>query len=252
LVARHIVVIRNVVILALLWFGTLVPAVADTFLQLDGVFGPKRADKYSGWLPVSGFNLLGAVGKATPVLKILRPPDIASPVIAVRCADGTKSVSATLESTLTNTLGNGFFLQIRMTNAMLMVVAASSDSLASGIEERIQLGCAGLQWTYTQLQPRKPGRVTTPAVRAIGASSEVSGAMADAPPLQSTGSLVRPGILALRWNGIPGQTYRLMGATNLEGPFQFIRTLEPAATAGDRRLELPVSGAMQFFRVETE
>ena len=230
----------------------MVPTVADTFLQLDGVYGPKRVDKYSGWLSVSRFSLQGAVGKTTPVLTILRTPDAASPVLAVRCADGVKSVSATLESTLTNTLGNGFFLQIRMTNAMLITVADSSASLALGIEERIQLGCSGLQWTYTQLQPRKPGGVATPAVRSVGGSSPASGVTADPPALQSSGSLVRPGVIALRWNGIPGRTYRLTGATSLEGPFQFIRTLEPTATAGDTNLELPVSGSMQFFRVETE
>ncbi len=246
---KYLVVIRTAAIIGLLWLGAILPGLADTFLQMDGVSGPKRADKYSGWLPLTGFSTQGAVGKATPSLTLVRTPDSISPVLALRCAEGAKSASATLESTVTNTLGNGFFLQIRMTNATLTAVADSSGGLASGIQERIQLGCTGLQWTYTQLQPRKPGHVVTPSVRASPAASGPPEELAD---LQSTGSLIRPGVIALRWNGIPGRTYRLMGATSLEGPFLFIRTLEPTTTSGDTSLELPASGVIQFFRVESE
>jgi type VI protein secretion system component Hcp len=231
------------------WLGTIVPGVADTFLQMDGVSGPKRADKYSGWIPLIGFSTQGAVGKALPSLTLVRTPDSVSPVLALRCAEGAKSASGTLESTVTNALGNGFFLQLRMTNVTLGGVTDSSANPAAGIQQTIYLRCTGLQWTYTQLQPRKPGLVVTPAVRA---SPAASGSMEALPVLQSTGSLVRPGVIALRWNGIPGRTYRLMGASRIEGPFQFIRTLDPIASAGDSLLELPANGVIQFFRVETD
>ncbi len=238
----------SVFLLGAAWSG-----VADSFLQVNGVFGPARKDKYSGWIPVSGFTSRGAPFKTTgtflPLLTVLRSVDSVSPALALKCAEGTRISSAVMESTVTNRNGSGFFLQVRLTNLLVRSFQQAASVSSTPLTEQVDLASASIQWTYTAL--------TTSRVAATGASplaARVGEASADAPEsnFHSTGTLLPGGVLRLEWTPVPGGRFRLMGSARLEGPFEFVRTLDAGDGGTRTAIEIPTSGPFQFFRVELE
>lgn len=66
-----------------------------------------------------------------------------------------------------------------------------------------------------------------------------------------SGVLARDGATSLNWEPAPDKSYRLMGATSPDQPFQFIRFLTEAE-AGAGQIRLPASASFQFFILEAE
>lgn len=229
--------------------GAVLSAAADGFLLLDGVFGKARTDKYSGWIPVTTFSCQGPIGRSAGTLLLARSADGVSPVLSLKCADGSRSASATLESTLTNTLGSGYILQLKMTNVVVLAVRDSQATASADVQEAVQLGFGGLQWTYTPIPGRKSTRGSVTELRPGSSSSE---SMITSPLVQSSGTLVRPGVLSLQWTVSPGKIHRLMESSRLEGPFHLVRVLENPPDGQLGSIELPVQAGNQFFRVEAE
>ncbi len=67
--------------------------------------------------------------------------------------------------------------------------------------------------------------------------------------LRSTGSMVRPGVIALTWTVVPGKAYRLLGAGTVDGPYQFVRNLDTPASGSVGSVEIEATAAHRFFRV---
>lgn len=57
------------------------------------------------------------------------------------------------------------------------------------------------------------------------------------------------GVVSLSWTPVSGKTYRLVGASSPEGPFEFIRFLNEAEQSAGQ-LSIPNTGAHQFFLLE--
>lgn len=68
---------------------------------------------------------------------------------------------------------------------------------------------------------------------------------------QLTGARSVTGDTSLSWEPAPGKTYRLMGATSPDKPFEFIRFLTEAEAAAGQ-ITLPPSGSFAFFILEVE
>lgn len=71
--------------------------------------------------------------------------------------------------------------------------------------------------------------------------------------LRTTGLTLGNGRVQIRWNAVPGRAYRLLGATNLDQPFEFLRLTEPALTENaEAELTLDPTAVRQFFVVEPD
>lgn len=244
---------KSILTVFLLVFGAAWCGLGDSFLQLNGVDGPSRKDKYSGWIPITGFSSRGAssktVGGALPLFSAVKPVDSVSPSLAVKCSEGAKILSGVMESTVTNKSGAGFFLQVRLTNLVVSACRQSGSQFSSPLTELVDLSPATIQWTYTQLA----------GIRTLGAAASraqaVSGSLENAagePGFRSTGTLLPGGVIRIQWTPQPGRRYRLMGSPRLEGPFEFVRNLDDSSATDEASIELPTSGPFQFFRVERE
>lgn len=244
---------KSILTLFALLFGAVWCSVGDTFLQLDGVFGPSRKDKYSGWIPITGFSSRGASAKtsggALPLLSVVKPVDSVSPVLAIKCSEGVKILSGVMESTVTNKSGAGFFLQVRLTNLLVSACRQSGSLSSTPLTEWVDLSPAAVQWTYTQLAGIRTLGAAASRAQAVSDSAEIS---AGEPGFRSTGTLLPGGLLRIQWIPVPGRRYRLMGSTRLEGPFEFVRILDGAYGTLEASIEMSTSGAFQFFRVEME
>ena len=244
---------KSILTVFLLLFGAAWCSVGDAFLQLDGVVGPSRKDKYSGWIPITAFSSRRASAKtsggAPPMISVVKPVDSVSPLLAIRCSDGTKILSGLMESTITNKSGAGFFLQVRMTNLVVSSSRQSGSLSSDPLTDSVDFSPGAIQWTYTQLAGIRSLGAAASRVQAVSGSVENA---AGEPGFRSTGTLLPGGLLRIQWTPVPGRRYRLTGSARLEGPFEFVRILDGASGTPEASIEMSTSGAFQFFRVEME
>jgi len=220
----------------------------DAYLQIDGVEGESIERNHPKWIEIQGFGQ-GAVQEVPASftdLRLQKPVDSSSPVLAQSCAQGKRFAYATLELVTADTRRVRFY-QIGLSNVFVTSVS-TSGSAGGDVRpgESICLNFSLIGWNYTELDARglPVGEVSAwwdilrDAGRGnVGTVFKVSATQIDAQTMR------------LSWPAVSGKTYRILGSPTVAGSYQFIQSIT-AASDNVMSVNVPITGGAKFFRVQ--
>lgn len=137
------------------------PQAVDMFLKIEGVDGEAIATAHQGWIEIQSWSWgvsqmgsggaggLGAFGRLTGHVTLIKRIDKASPLLFKRCSDGTVIPLATIE--LARLGGGPTYLKYELKEVLVSSIT-HGDVDGDGLpDETITLDFTGTKLTYTQL-----------------------------------------------------------------------------------------------------
>ena len=138
-------------------------AAAVAYLRIEGIQGGSAAPRYEGWMDVAAFewdvsSVAGAATGATRTtaaaqfspLRVLKPVDKATPMLAQASASGRRYPEAELvffAASSTQPIGRVTLADVRIVES----APAGGDMPAP--EERLSLSFGRVEWTYIDIDP---------------------------------------------------------------------------------------------------
>lgn len=142
---------------------------ADIFIRIEGIEGESTDERHPGWIEVLNFGLgvkqkvsraAGSTGGATAEradfkpLRFTRPVDMASPKMAVACADGTHIDEIRVE--VCRAAGDRFrYMTFRLRNCIIkkLITIGGGDFPM----ESVDIDYGQIEWAYTRQNRRGGG-----------------------------------------------------------------------------------------------
>jgi len=142
----------------------------DAFIKIDGIDGESTDDKHQGWIEIISFNngltqsvssTASSSGGASAERAnfqnfcFSKQLDIASPALALACADGTHIDSIVVELCRAGT-EKVKFMEYKLTNCIISGVTVQGNGEGDLPTENVTIDFGKISWAYTQ-QKRQGG-----------------------------------------------------------------------------------------------
>jgi type VI secretion system secreted protein Hcp len=220
------------------------PAEAAIFMRLEGVLGESTEAGHQGWIELSSFYQHNAAveGGIVGSGQLTKRMDKSSPKLAEGLALGR--VFPELELEVARTEGETrrlFRLVLRNVEIFSYRMWGAGESPGT---EHVAFLFEWAEWTYVEMdgsgRPLANHKAQWDFLRNAGGSgTERVGFVVRA--TQSPGEVPR-----LEWEAEEGRVYHLMGAMNLNEPFQLVQEIPPG-NPGMRSLEMPSVNRFGFY-----
>jgi type VI secretion system secreted protein Hcp len=225
------------------------------FLRLEGVTGESTDTNHAGWMNIIS-GATSHLTKTNQTTALLNGPlcfekllDTASPILELRCAKKTAISYGTIDLTRTNT-SLAQFLRLNLTN---VVVSSVSDSGNAAGEERpfesICLSAQVMSWNYAQFNPANG--LPRSYISSLWNFQSHTGSGGTNNPLFVVSGIRRTSGVELTWPAIAGKTYRIYGASQLNGIFTPLAEISaPVGGPGTMTNSQPSNNPSMFFIAE--
>lgn len=136
----------------------------DAFIKIAGIDGESSDDKHQGWIEISTFNsgLTQAVSSTASSsggasaeranfhdFSFTKQLDIASPALALACADGTHIDEIVIELCRAGT-EKVKFMEYKLTNCLVSGVTVQGAGAGELPTESVSIDFGKISWAYTQ------------------------------------------------------------------------------------------------------
>ncbi len=136
----------------------------DAFIKIDGIDGESTDDKHAGWIEMVSFNngltqsvssTASSSGGASAEranfhdFSFTKQLDIASPALALACADGTHIDEITVELCRAGT-EKVKFMEYKLKNCIISGVTISGSGEGDLPTETVGIDFGKINWAYTQ------------------------------------------------------------------------------------------------------
>lgn len=231
------------------------------FLHLDGIPGESTDPAHENWIEIESVqqtlsrpaaSLPAAAGRRSgEVVRgdvvVVKHLDKSSPKLVEALATGRVIPEARIELVRTDGNRPGYF-QIVLQRVQVTARSTGARPAESlGDHEEIALSYEAAEWVYTEFAedgtPIADHRAFWDFLRHRGGSQIAKRAI-------QMRAVVKPGQgIGIAWTAREGVRYQLLRGASMHGPFERVRSIEPAP-AGDRWIELPAGQRFEFFLLQ--
>lgn len=218
----------------------------EIFLEVPNAPGEAVERNHKDWIDILSFShTMNRTAQLAPALHsslyLEKRLDKASPNLALFCSRGDVLPSAQIDFIRNDQTAIRFY-QINLSNALVTVAQSSGGSGGNAVYETIGLNYHRIEWTYRE-------------VSAVGAVKGTHSSFWNL--VRNFGGLGREFYVGfsqrsgntgtLSWSSIPGKTYLVLAAGNIDGQYENFRSI--STQTAQTSIDVPFTATLQFFRV---